>query len=233
MALETSDTEFTTFGAQEIEHLAYIDRKLGLPTDFCRNLRSTGSDWEFTIKLAVVLEAALASVIASHLHNEAVLAHIEKLNLAGGRTGKLDLAESLGVLTKLEKKAFATIANVRNSFAHKVANITNDLPTFAASMKDGELESIQKGLLMIPQESEKETVHLWRGKHVAPFLRLTLFRSATWLLHALARQDQHAQVEFERGKWLENVFGGQGTLADLFHWQQANPGKSPLGGDIK
>lgn len=233
MPIEKSENEASPLSAEQIEQLTYIEGKLGLPVGFCQSLRNTGTDWEFSIKSVVILVAALATVIASHLNNDAVLAHIEKLNLDGGRTGKLELAESLGVLTRIERKAFATIADIRNRFAHKVVNIASDLPTYARSIKVEDLEAIQKRLLMIPPESEKEAEHLWRGEQVARFLRITLFISASWLLNTLAHQDQHAQVEAERRKWLEKNFGGNGTLAGLFHWEQANPGKSPLGGDIK
>lgn len=233
MPIEQPDEEFAALSTEQIEQLAYIEGKLGLPAGFCQSMQNTGTDWEFSIKLIVVLEAALAAVIASHLHNDAVMAHVEKLNLDGGRTGKLELAESLGVLSRTERKALATIADIRNKFAHKVANIASDLPTFARSMTATDLEAIQKRLLMIPPESEKEAERLWRGEHVARFLRLTMFICASWLLNTLARQDQHAQVEVERRRWLEESFGGKGALAGYFLWQSANPGKRPLGGDVK
>ena len=177
--------EVPDLDAKAIEQLTHIEEKLGLPIGFYSGLRNQGSDWEFSIKLVVILEAALAAVIAASLHNEAVAAHVDKLNLDGGRTGKLDLAESLGVLSTIERRAFATIANIRNRFAHKVEHITLDLQTFAESLQQGDLEGMQKRLLMIPPEAERESERLWRGEHVTRFMRLTLFISGSWLLATL------------------------------------------------
>ena len=220
MALETPPTpteeEIPELDAKALEQLAHIEAKLGLPGGFYGSLRNTGTDWEFSIKLVVVLEAALAAVIAAKLHNEAITAHVDKLNLDGGRTGKLDLAESLVVLSAIERKAFGTIANIRNRFAHKVENITLDLETFGRSLQQGELEGMQKRLLMIPQEAEKESERLSRGEHVTRFLRLTLFLSGSWLLSALAYQDQEAQVEAERRKFWQPGQKHQWTLRDLW-----------------
>lgn len=197
--------------AKALERIAHIEEKLGLPKGFYSSLRDDGSDWEFSIKLVVVLEAALAAVIAASLHNDAVSAHVDKLNL-DGRTGKLNLAESLGIVTPIERKAFAAIANVRNGFAHKIKNVTLNLEAYCNAMPQGDLEQLQKTLLMFTAADEARHVELWRGEHVARFMRLTMFLSGSWLLTTLAHQDKHAQLEAARRQMIETGW----SLGDLF-----------------
>lgn len=52
--------------AQNQEALTRIERKLGLPPGFVMALKTEGTDWEFAIKVGVVIEAALGRVIISH-----------------------------------------------------------------------------------------------------------------------------------------------------------------------
>lgn len=195
--------------------LGHIEERLGLPTGFFVGLDVGGTDWEFTIKLVVILEAALAAVIVAHLHNEAVTSHVEKLNLNGGRTGKLALAESLQILSPVECKAFAALADIRNGFAHKVANIALDLPSYGARLGLPEVERTTKRLLMIAAEEEKGTEHLWQGLHSIKYFRLSMFCSGAWILDALARQDQRAAVEADRRKWFDQSGGKRTKLAAL------------------
>lgn len=52
-----------------------IEKKLKLSAGYFDALLLEGSDWEFAIKLVVLLEAALGHVLATRLQNEAVRRH--------------------------------------------------------------------------------------------------------------------------------------------------------------
>lgn len=201
--------------ADELARLGHIEAKLGVPAGYYQGLRDQGSDWEFAIKLVVLLEAALGRVIASTLQNDAMRDHCDRLNLVG-RTGKLDLAEALGILSQDEVKAFATLAETRNRFAHKVVNINSDLPTYAAQLSEGDRDSICKRLLIIPPSVENDVAFLWKGEGNIPLFRFTMWISGSLLLHALATQDEKAEkAEAERKRW-EGEYRHKWTLADLW-----------------
>lgn len=92
MAQENHDQADQHAAEDDREQLARIEAKLGIPNGYYLSLRQDGTDWEFAIKLVVLLEAALGRVIAEHLHNPAINDHCESLSI-GGRTGKVALAK--------------------------------------------------------------------------------------------------------------------------------------------
>jgi hypothetical protein len=207
--------------AQELLRLARIEGKLGVPHGYYQTLRDSGSDWEFAIKLVVLLEAALGTVIAAKLQHEAMRSHCDRLNLVG-RTGKIDLAVGLEVLKPEEASAFAVLAEVRNRFAHKVANINSDLVSFAKELTAGELAKYYRTAMMVPKDMEVEVSFLWETPQAPEAFRYLLWTAGSMLLDALATQDVKAEAEAERRKVLEQTSiaaRSQSTfkLADLFH----------------
>lgn len=214
------DTELAAIRAGQSQRLDRIEGKLGLPKGYYMSLRGDGSDWEFAIKLVVLIEAALGHVIAAKLHNDAMRDHCDRLNLVG-RTGKIDLALALDILRPAEAKALATLAEIRNRFAHKVANVALDLPTFAANLPKGEMPGMLKRLLMIPVEVEEELRFMYEGEGTERLFRFSMWMSGALVLEALSAQDVHAEVEAERRKMWESGTGHAWTLADLWRDGQA------------
>lgn len=186
------------------------------------SLRGDGSDWEFAIKLVVLIEAALGHVIAAKLQNDAMRDHCDRLNLVG-RTGKIDLALALDVLQPAEAKAMATLAEIRNRFTRKVANVTLDLSTFAANLPKGEMPSMLKRLLMIPAEVEESLRFMYEGEGTERLFRISMWMSGMLFLDALSAQDEHAEVEAERRRLWEPGTGHAWTLAGLWRDGQAVP----------
>lgn len=188
----------------ELARLARIEGKLSLPHGYYQSLKAEGSDWEFSIKLVVLLETALGAVIAAKLQNNAMRDHCERLGLAG-RAGKIALAEDLGVLQADECKAFGVLADVRNRFAHKIANIRGDLQTFAAALHPGERARICQTAMMIPRERTTYFAFLWNNENMVLLFRHVLWLSGSMLLDALATQDAHAEAEATRRDWMETA----------------------------
>lgn len=201
---EDLDAELSKSLAQEQSDREQIEAKLALPAGYFKALRDSGSDWEFSIKLVVLLEAALGHVLAAQLQNDAVKRHCERLNLSGGRVSKLGLAEDIGVLTDAERKSFAVLADIRNTFAHRVENIGGNLESFARQMPDNTYESMVRTILMVPTEMVKDVRFLWAPKDMHAWIfRTHMWLGATLLLTALAKQDRHASAEAQRRKDLE------------------------------
>lgn len=219
-----SDTnpELAEIREGQSRRLDRIEGKLDLPKGYYMSLRGDGSDWEFAIKLVVLIEAALGHVIAAKLQNDAMRDHCDRLNLVG-RTGKIDLAGTLDILRPAEAKAMATLAEIRNRFAHKVANITLDLPTFAANLPKGEMAGMLKRLLMIPAEVEEGLRFMYEGEGTERLFRFSMWMSGLLILEALSAQDEHAEVEAERRRLWESGIKHTWTLADLWREGQAAP----------
>lgn len=207
--------------ADELARLARIEGKLGVPHGYYQSLLENGSDWEFAIKLVVLLEAALGAVIAAKLQNDVMREHCDRLNLVG-RTGKLDLAVGLQVLKPEEASAFAILAEVRNRFAHRVQNINSNLETFARSLPKGDLPRYLRTVMMVPKESQKEVEFLWETEHAPRLFRHVLWTGGSMVLDALATQDAKADAEQTRRDWWASSAKRPWTLEDLFLVGQAS-----------
>ncbi|RZU02171.1 hypothetical protein [Rivibacter subsaxonicus] len=201
--------------ADELARLARIEGKLGVPHGYYQSLLENGSDWEFAIKLVVLLEAALGAVIAAKLQNDVMREHCDRLNLVG-RTGKLDLAVGLEALKPVEASSFAILAEVRNRFAHRVENINSNLETFARSLPKGDLPRYLRTVMMVPKESQKEVEFLWASEHAPRLFRHVLWTGGSMVLDALATQDAKAEAEAKRRGWWTSGAKRQWTLKDLF-----------------
>jgi hypothetical protein len=113
--------------------LAQIEVDLGISKGFVKSLLDEPGDWGFLIKLAVVVEAALAQVILDHLGIKQIGAHIDRLSI-GGRTGKIQLAVDLELIGRSTQDRLASIASLRNAFAHRVDVVELSLEQHIARM---------------------------------------------------------------------------------------------------
>lgn len=196
---------------EDAAQLIRLEKKLQIPEGIYLSLRTQGSDWEFAIKLMVILEAALGRVISEHLHNEAINSHCESLNMSG-RSGKVALAQSLGIIDEAEKKTFLALADVRNAFAHKLENISGNLQDFASRLDPQRLEVLLKACLTVPKHMENQVSFLWRNPQPA-ILRQYMWIGGSNLLIALAFQDQAAEKERARRHALELANYSAGGIA--------------------
>lgn len=203
---------------EEWEQIKKLEQKLGMPEGTYLGLKTEGSDWEFAIKLMVILESALGRVIAENLHNAAVSDHCQYLNI-NGRTGKVALAQSLKLIDDAEKKTFLALADIRNSFAHRLENIAGNLSDFASRMSADQLSKIFKACLTIPKGMDDDLSFLWKNPN-PKFLRLYMWMGGNTILVSLAFHDQAAEVERARRAALEtanqSANGSLGALAMLF-----------------
>lgn len=216
---------------QEATDRHLMEEKLGLPPGYFPAMRGEGSDWEFAIKLVVLLEAALGHVLAAHLQTDAVRRHCERLNLSGGRVSKLGLAEDLGILSDAERKAFAALADIRNTFAHRVENINGNLTDFASQMPERAFETTVKAVMLIPPDVANDVRFLWHPQSdKVGLFRYFMWCGASLLLNSLAQQGKHAEAEAQRRKDVERAAeayknGMPFTLGQLF-------GMRPKGGPL-
>jgi hypothetical protein len=126
--------------------LEQIESGLGVSAGFVKALLDEPSDWGFLIKLAVVVEAALAQVICDHIGIEQIGTHVDKLPI-GGRTGKIQMAADLNLIGSATQARLNAIAALRNAFAHRIDVVELSLEQHIATLPSEEAVRIAQRLL--------------------------------------------------------------------------------------
>ena len=143
-----------------------IQSRLGLDDDYVQHLLKE-DDWSMMILSWALVEACLNDAITRRIGNQELGEFVQNLNISG-RTGKVALAQELGVIGKGEKKFIEKFSAVRNSFAHGVRRfrITFD-EYFEQTGRANEFEAVllwkelpKKGDDSISFENDKRTVIL-------------------------------------------------------------------------
>jgi hypothetical protein len=105
---------------------------LGLEEDYFQHILQA-DDWTMMILSWAFIEACLNQAISAHLGNESLVSFVERLNI-GGRTGKAELAYSLGLIGKEERNFIDVFSEVRNRFAHGVRRFKTTFDEYFADI---------------------------------------------------------------------------------------------------
>lgn len=140
--------------------LGDMQKHLGIDPKFINEVISEPSDWAFVIKLAVLVEAALAQTIAASIGNDVMQHHLMRLPI-DGRIGKIQLAKDLGVIGVHGAARLRKIAAIRNDFAHDVSVINLSLVDYTNRMSEGDRNSIWKTLLTSPGKEVPDNSGTW------------------------------------------------------------------------
>jgi len=174
------------------EQVQRLSDAIGLRPGFYEKLLTEPSDWAFLVELQVVVESAMTQVVVKALHQDKVFDHVSRLTL-DGKTGKIQLASSLGLLDADTADALRALAACRNRFAHRISNIGATLEKFGEAL-DGQtkLDLLRKMGTLHPEDE--------RAEQVAGFpefgakLRLRLWLSTAIALARLADAPTHARL---------------------------------------
>lgn len=120
-----------------------LETRLRIPPGYILSLRDQGSDWEYIVKLALLVEAAMTEYIVDELGNPKVYDHISNSE----QSKRLKLAFELGLITKSDKDLLLTVAEVRNAFAHRVVNLHRTLETYLVELPRDRRKEIAKRIL--------------------------------------------------------------------------------------
>ena len=110
------------------DQLGLIERQLGLPDGFFRNVRGE-DDWSFVIKIHALFEAAFPERICAELDRPELKDVISCLELSGTRRGKVAFANALGMLgdgaAAGRHRGFVRhLSELRNKLAHDPRNVS-------------------------------------------------------------------------------------------------------------
>lgn len=208
----TQEQRRTRYDDMAAESLQRTEQRLGLPERYVLQMRENSNDWEFLIKLAVLVEAAVTQALVSSLHNDLMFDHVSGLS----QSARLNLCEKLGLLQKNEKLILDSLATVRNQFAHRVENLSKTLQEYVDGLTPYQKVELSNRLLMLEgNDRHKETDDLnWLGKA----FRRIISDAVILPLAVLSTKDAKAELERERRAFFEQrqELGGTQTLASLF-----------------
>lgn len=118
------------FGSKKVSEI--LRERLGLEEDYFQHVLQA-DDWTMMILSWAFIEACLNQAISAHLGKESLASFVERLNISG-RTGKAELAYSLGLLGKEELNFIVVFSEVRNRFAHGVRRFKTTFDEYFAEM---------------------------------------------------------------------------------------------------
>ena len=184
------------------EQIHELGDAIGLRPGFYERLLTEPSDWAFLIQLQVVAEAAISQQVVKALRQDKAFDHVSRLPL-DGKTGKIQLAVSLGILDAGSADALRALAACRNRFAHRISNIGATLEKFGESLDgDTKLDLLRKMGTLQPEDERTE-----RADGFFEFgakLRRRLWLSTAIVLAQIAGADAHARL-VELGRELEQA----------------------------
>lgn len=208
---------------KRVESTEELMQKIGIPKGTLDGLLKVGSDWEFIIQLAVILESAVTEALVSYLHDERLRDHVQRLNM-GGRTGKILFARQVELLDEQVCATLTQITEIRNAFAHSPRNIGGSLATYAAQMND--IKSVGQRLLGTTK-AEADSLFSKGTAWFSTGLRYYAWIGATQVLAALALQDTLAETKRKLQGLQEQLLADAqaGSLGMAGLWRSQKPGK--------
>ncbi|MCW5657673.1 MAG: hypothetical protein KIT60_08215 [Burkholderiaceae bacterium] len=161
------------------ERIRELNTAIGLPTGFYGRLLEEPSDWAFLIQLQVIAEAAIAQRVVREIKQDKAFDHVSRLTF-DGKTGKLQLAQTLDILDAAGADALRALAACRNRFAHRITHIDGSLERFGASLDaPTKLDLLRKMGVLRPEDERQE--------QDAGFPQFgSKFRQRLWLSTAIA-----------------------------------------------
>jgi hypothetical protein len=175
---------------------ATLERRIGIPEGFFWSLSMEENDWAYIVKLSVICEAALTHMLVLAVGNTQLHEHFSDLT----QSRRLELAKQLGVLSDADRYTLGAISQVRNSFAHRVENLTGSLRDYFLSRpQDQKIDLLSKLVQLEGQDKPKKEEDL--SGH-ANFFRLQLFACCLRPIQSIA----NFGLEFDK------------SAADEFNW---------------
>ena len=113
--------------------IASFERCLALPEGFYGRLLKE-DDWSFVIKLNALFEAACAHALVTRLTAPELIDQFARLELADRDRGKVKFLSSLGCINDEQAKFLRRLAELRNSLAHNVSQVSFTFDFYVSGM---------------------------------------------------------------------------------------------------
>jgi hypothetical protein len=118
-------------------------QKFGLPERFLDDLLKEveeDSDWSFVIKAHALMETVITHVLSESLHITGADKKVEISDFIArlpmnGQNGKVSLAESLNLITKVTRNFIWRLGEIRNFYVHDLRNVGVTLEHYIFELK--------------------------------------------------------------------------------------------------
>lgn len=120
-----------------------LERENRLPRGYLVALMDADSDWDFIVKLSIVLEALLTRAILQEAGSSLNYKCVSKES----QNERLSRAKRLGLIDKTERKMLGSISEIRNAFVHRIENLTRPLSEYLQELTPDRKEQIAKSIL--------------------------------------------------------------------------------------
>lgn len=108
------------------EQINDLEAYLGLPNGFFHKLQLE-DDWTLVIKLFSLIESSCSSLLADEVGRPETIDAFSQVPMGTTKAGKLAFLQSLQLLSKQQLQFIQTLGELRNKFAHNVANTQKSL----------------------------------------------------------------------------------------------------------
>lgn len=187
---------------QRLQLFATLEQRIGIPEGFFWSLSNEENDWAYVVKLSVICEAALTHMLVLAVGNAKLYEHFGDLP----QSRRLELAKQLGILSDADRHTLGAIAQVRNSFAHKVENLTGSLRNYFLSRPQEQKIDLLSKLIQLEGENKPKKEEDLSGHAI--LFRLQLFACCLRPIQSIA----NFGLEFDKRAADELDW----TLSDLY-----------------
>ncbi len=123
--------------------LKNLEESNKLPAGYLTGLRTADSDWDFIVKIGLILEALVARAVESETGPRSTY----KKGRRESHHDRLELAKSKGVIDRSEFEMLASLAMLRNAFVHRLENLTRALSDYFSELSPARQKRIAKSIL--------------------------------------------------------------------------------------
>ncbi len=132
----------------------------GLSDDFLDRLINDGDDWSFVVKGHALLEAAFNQFLVQALGRPSLSTFIARMQLGGGRTGKLAMAVAIGGITPGTNTFANRLNEIRNTVVHDVDNTSFSFSSLTKENRNAWLKAATLEGFVVAQETRDADVDL-------------------------------------------------------------------------
>lgn len=165
-----------------------LEKAIGLPTGFYENLVHANDDWSFVLKLHALMEASLTMLLTERIGSGSLpdssdlTKALARLEMSRTDVGKVQLAFTLGLISKRYRRFLYFLSDLRNDFVHDIKNVNLTLQDHVAPFNQDQRRAFADKLFInVTEETIRTTLS---------YPRRSIWLSSLTLL-------SHLRVQFE------------------------------------
>lgn len=128
------------------EVLDALERRYSLRSGFLAELQTDPDDWSYLVRFQSFLEALLTDAVVAKVGRPKLRSYVQGMNIGGNR-GLVALAIALDTLSEQHGRFLACLADTRNAFAHRIANIDRTLQEYVDELPQSQRVALWKAVL--------------------------------------------------------------------------------------